>query len=677
MLTIKEVIKTLYNALLQRLKKHRGNWEQNDPTADDYIKNRPFYTDETNKETVVKTTNFTATSSYWWGSPFAFIPVVGETYRVIFDGKEYICAGKIADWGGKYIGNASIDWDGPDTGEPFFYFWYDNYDYGMCVRDSGKHTITIEKLEVVKIDQRYLPENNNAEVEAAIDDLYSYANYLDNEVWNRVSYTQSQNLSASQKQTARTNIGAVSSDEITGVIKYNTAQSLTEAQKQQARTNIGAVEAVEGKMLTTNDYTTKEKNKLNSITTVEPLGDNENIVLIPKSVTPLIVPSYYSSKMVAFDFGISFVESDTFQQAVQQGLPITITIEGSSSTYNFNRDYCTKFYSFEGFGATVSSGGNINGNWSIFFTNTGLMLWEPYNHKFVEAFTKGQMISISMPNHIKTEKISTCYQPNYNQLAYNETIKVMALITTNTYSSGNSAVSIKEGLDATSSYDNGAYYASFSGNYRGYWDTSTPEKLMIGDQVYFAYIGYGSNQKRAYAYGNLSLINSTWLENEGLSFNEDLINTGEDFCLIKIFYYFNTEKRSSFALFSKEEGYTIPEVYQIVYHTKQLDEKFIPSTIARTEYVDTKISDLVNTAPEALDTLKELSTALGDDPNFATTILNQLNNKVEKVEGKGLSTNDYTNEEKTKVSLAATMYIDNIEPADAAIGSFWYDTTEE
>ena len=49
MLTTREVIKTFYNALLQRLKKHRGDWNQNDPTADDYIRNRPFYTDDTKK----------------------------------------------------------------------------------------------------------------------------------------------------------------------------------------------------------------------------------------------------------------------------------------------------------------------------------------------------------------------------------------------------------------------------------------------------------------------------------------------------------------------------------------------------------------------------------------------------------------------------------------------------
>lgn len=41
-----EHLKTFYSALKQKMKNFRGNWNQNDPTADDYIKNRPFYEDE-------------------------------------------------------------------------------------------------------------------------------------------------------------------------------------------------------------------------------------------------------------------------------------------------------------------------------------------------------------------------------------------------------------------------------------------------------------------------------------------------------------------------------------------------------------------------------------------------------------------------------------------------------
>ena len=44
--------------------------------------------------------------------------------------------------------------------------------------------------------------------------------------------------------------------------------------------------------------------------------------------------------------------------------------------------------------------------------------------------------------------------------------------------------------------------------------------------------------------------------------------------------------------------------------------------------VDKKVSDLVNSAPETLDTLNELANALGDDPNFATTVANQIGTKA-------------------------------------------------
>lgn len=40
------------------------------------------------------------------------------------------------------------------------------------------------------------------------------------------------------------------------------------------------------------------------------------------------------------------------------------------------------------------------------------------------------------------------------------------------------------------------------------------------------------------------------------------------------------------------------------------------------------IEEVIDTAPEALDTLNELAAALGDDPNFATTITTELGKKV-------------------------------------------------
>lgn len=50
------------------------------------------------------------------------------------------------------------------------------------------------------------------------------------------------------------------------------------------------------------------------------------------------------------------------------------------------------------------------------------------------------------------------------------------------------------------------------------------------------------------------------------------------------------------------------------------------SSYATQAYVNSAISNVIDAAPAALDTLNELAAALNDDSNFATTITNQLNN---------------------------------------------------
>jgi hypothetical protein len=45
-------------------------------------------------------------------------------------------------------------------------------------------------------------------------------------------------------------------------------------------------------------------------------------------------------------------------------------------------------------------------------------------------------------------------------------------------------------------------------------------------------------------------------------------------------------------------------------------------------YTNTKIADLINSSPATLDTLKELAVALGNDPNFATTVTNLIAQKM-------------------------------------------------
>jgi len=59
---------------------------------------------------------------------------------------------------------------------------------------------------------------------------------------------------------------------------------------------------------------------------------------------------------------------------------------------------------------------------------------------------------------------------------------------------------------------------------------------------------------------------------------------------------------------------------RLIYEINRLDQ----SDKDLKAYIDQRITNLINGSPDTLDTLKELADALGDDPNFATTITNKL-----------------------------------------------------
>lgn len=56
------------------------------------------------------------------------------------------------------------------------------------------------------------------------------------------------------------------------------------------------------------------------------------------------------------------------------------------------------------------------------------------------------------------------------------------------------------------------------------------------------------------------------------------------------------------------------------------------SGFATKKDIEDKIGNLVDNAPKALDSLYELSNALGNDPNFATTVFTEIGKKVNKTE---------------------------------------------
>lgn len=64
----------------------------------------------------------------------------------------------------------------------------------------------------------------------------------------------------------------------------------------------------------------------------------------------------------------------------------------------------------------------------------------------------------------------------------------------------------------------------------------------------------------------------------------------------------------------------------------RIDLSKILSGFATKKDIEDKIGNLVDNAPESLDTLLELSKALGDDPNFATTVFTEIGKKINKTE---------------------------------------------
>lgn len=163
MLTTREVIKTFYNALLQRLKKHRGDWNQNDPTADDYIKNRPFYTDDTKKIVNVPEQKITIPDegpSVRLVLPEFIEFVTGQTYKVKWDDKTYSCVAFDLE-GISAIGNQGV-LSGTNTGEPFIMVISKAHKIATIIPITpeaiGTHTVEVSYVKIVKLDKKYLPD---------------------------------------------------------------------------------------------------------------------------------------------------------------------------------------------------------------------------------------------------------------------------------------------------------------------------------------------------------------------------------------------------------------------------------------------------------------------------------------------------------------------------------------
>ena len=145
----------------------QSDWNQNDDTQLDYVKNRPFYTGDLVETVLVeeRTVSFEKDPErdlYSGEFKPTFSATVGETYKVSWDGATYECT--CIDDGFPSIGNLSIVGGGSDTGEPFLLRVVQDLVGQDLVRiitadTASSHTISISIIaeEVVKINPKYLP----------------------------------------------------------------------------------------------------------------------------------------------------------------------------------------------------------------------------------------------------------------------------------------------------------------------------------------------------------------------------------------------------------------------------------------------------------------------------------------------------------------------------------------
>lgn len=142
------------------------DWNENDPSEDSYIANRPFYTGDPVLITVVDNVTFTTSDYNGLGSaqnPFALTLEEGIDYVVTWNGTDYTTTCTVMD-GLLAIGNGSIFGMAGDTGEPFLIGYSGSI--MLYATSIGSVTITIKRndAEVHKINPKYIDMPNGAYV---------------------------------------------------------------------------------------------------------------------------------------------------------------------------------------------------------------------------------------------------------------------------------------------------------------------------------------------------------------------------------------------------------------------------------------------------------------------------------------------------------------------------------
>lgn len=138
-------------------KSAQADWNQNDETAADYVKNRPFYTGDP-----VETVLFDGTVENDEEIPVDVI--AGQEYTITLDGVEYVLTAQSVE-GYAFVGGESLFDSGEyvDTEPPFF---IEESGYFYTANEGDQHTLKVAIVfrETHTIDPKYLPKTFNTPV---------------------------------------------------------------------------------------------------------------------------------------------------------------------------------------------------------------------------------------------------------------------------------------------------------------------------------------------------------------------------------------------------------------------------------------------------------------------------------------------------------------------------------
>lgn len=201
MLITFEQFKTYYRALIQKLKGFRGNWNQNDPTANDYIKNRTHYSEIKEiffvEEQTISGFSVMQDPIYVVQNPFSFTPVIGNTYTVMWDGESYDCTAYEYESGAIGLGNENYFY--MESGGDIPFLILNGGAFVVTESTADSHTISIfNRNEIVhKIDEKYLPKISSVGAEGTAEGAEIFNDYSYNEASGINSHAEGSNNTAS------------------------------------------------------------------------------------------------------------------------------------------------------------------------------------------------------------------------------------------------------------------------------------------------------------------------------------------------------------------------------------------------------------------------------------------------------------------------------------------------